>query len=253
MSPAAPSFSLAGRRALVTGSSQGIGLALAGGLAASGAHLVLNGRDEAKLAAAAATLTAEGLSVEARAFDVAAEEQVAAAAAALGPIDILVNNAGITRRAPLVDMTLADWQQVIDTNLTSAFLVARAFAPGMIERGAGKIINVCSVMSYLARPTTGNYAAGKGGLAMLTKAMTAEWAQHNIQINGLAPGYIETELTAPLVADPQFSGWVTSRTPARRWGQVADLVGPTVFLASPASNYVNGHLLVADGGMLSVI
>jgi gluconate 5-dehydrogenase len=249
----APSFNLAGRRALVTGSSQGIGLAFAGALAASGAHVILNGRDAAKLAAAAATLRAAGHAVDTAAFDVTSEAAVLAAAPGLGAIDILVNNTGIHRRGPLESMSLADWDAVLQTNLTSAFLVTRAVAPGMIARRAGKIINVCSLMSDLARPTTGNYAAAKGGLKMLTRAMCAEWAKHNIQVNGLAPGYILTELTQPLAADPKFDSWIKGRTPAGRWGAATDLTGACVFLASPAADFVNGQILTVDGGLSAVI
>ncbi|MFA6962033.1 MAG: SDR family oxidoreductase [Opitutaceae bacterium] len=253
----APQFRFDGRRALVTGSSRGIGFALAGGLAACGAQVVLNARDAAQLASAAALLRADGYHVETAAFDVTSESAVTAGFAAIeaahGPVDILVNNTGIHRRAPLADMTLADWNAVIETNLTSAFLTGRAAARGMIARRSGKIINVCSLMSDLARPTTGNYAAAKGGLRMLTRAMCAEWAAHNIQINGLAPGYILTDLTAPLAADPKFDGWIKARTPAARWGTAADLTGACVFLASPASAFVNGHILVVDGGLSAVV
>lgn len=249
----APSFHLAGRRALVTGSSQGIGFALARALAASGAHVLLNGREAAKLDRAVAALRAEGFSAEARCFDVTDEAAVLAAAPRLGVVDILVNNTGIHRRGPLATMPLADWEAVLKTNLTSAFLVARAIAPGMIERRAGKIINVCSLMSDLARPTTGNYAAAKGGLKMLTRAMCAEWAQHNLQINGLAPGYILTELTQPLAADPKFDAWIKARTPAGRWGSTDDLAGACVFLAASASDFVNGQILTVDGGLSAVI
>lgn len=249
----APSFNLAGRRALVTGSSQGIGLALAEALARAGALVVLNGRDPAKLAAAVAGLRAAGLAAEAAAFDVTDEAAVTAAAPRLGAVDILVNNTGIQRRGPLTGMALADWEAVLRTNLTSAFLVARAVAPGMIARRAGKIINVCSLMSDLARPTTGPYAAAKGGLKMLTRTMCAEWAAHNVQVNGLAPGYILTELTQPLAADPKFDAWVKGRTPAGRWGAVADLTGACVFLASPAADFINGQLLTVDGGLSAVI
>ena len=252
-SPLAPSFNLAGRRALVTGSSQGIGFALARALAASGARVLLNGRDPVKLERAVGELRAAGLSAEFQAFDVTDEAAVATAAPALGAIDILVNNAGIHRRGPLETMPLADWEAVLKTNLTSAFLVARAVAPGMIARRAGKIINICSVMSELARPTTGNYAAAKGGLQMLTRAMCAEWAKHNLQVNGLAPGYIITELTQPLADDPVFDGWLRGRTPAARWGDPSELVGAAVFLASDASSFVNGHVLYVDGGLLATL
>jgi gluconate 5-dehydrogenase len=249
-----PSFSLAGRRALVTGSSQGIGLALATALAGAGAQVILNGRDAAKLAAAAAGLRSAGhASIEAISFDVTDEAAVQSSASALGAVDILVNNTGIHRRGPLETMPLADWNAVLQTNLTSAFLVTRAAAPGMIARGRGKIINICSLMSDLARPTTGNYAAAKGGLKMLTRAMCAEWAKHNIQVNGIAPGYILTELTAPLAADPKFDAWIKGRTPAGRWGGVADLTGACVFLASPAADFINGQILTVDGGLSAVI
>ena len=247
------SFSLAGQTALVTGSSQGIGRSIARGLALAGANVVLNGRDETKLERVRAEFASEDLSVQARAFDVTDETAVQSAANEIGAIDILFNNAGIHRRGPLAEMSVENFEAVLTGNLTSAFLVARAFIPAMIERGQGKIINICSIMSNLARPTTGNYAASKGGLAMLTKAMTAEWAQHNVQINGIAPGYIDTPLNAPLVNDPKFSDWVKSRTPSRRWGTPEDLVGPAVFFASPASNYVNGQILTVDGGMLAVV
>ncbi|MCF3652276.1 SDR family NAD(P)-dependent oxidoreductase [Synoicihabitans lomoniglobus] len=248
-----PSFNLTGRRALITGSSQGIGRDLAHTLASAGAEVIINGRNPEKLARVVDEFAAENLTVRACAFDVADEAAVIAGAKEVGAIDILINNAGIHRRGPLADMPLADWQAVLDSNLTGPFLVARAFVSGMIERGSGKIINICSIMSNLARPTTGNYAASKGGLAMLTKAMTAEWAQHNIQINGIAPGYLDTPLNAPLVNDPKFSDWVKSRTPSRRWGKPEDLAGAAIFFAAPASDYVNGQILTIDGGMLAVV
>jgi gluconate 5-dehydrogenase len=250
-------FSLNGKRALVTGSSQGIGLAIAKGLAESGASVILNGRSSEKLSAALTKLSAEGHTVEGSAFDVTKPDSIKDAIVSLTEsgknIDILINNAGIQRRAPLLEMTLADWQAVIDTNLTSAFLVSQAVAPSMIERKSGKIVNVCSLMSELARPTIANYSAAKGGLKMLTRSMCAEWAKNNIQINGLAPGYIETEMTKSLVQDEKFDSWIRGRTPSGRWGCVEDLVGATIFLSSPASNYVNGHLLVVDGGLSAVV
>lgn len=248
-----PDFGLQGRRALVTGSSRGIGLAIARAFAAAGAEVVLNGRDTSVLDAAVAALKSEGYDASGQAFDVTDENAVAAAREATGAIDVLVNNAGIQRRSALVDMSLADWETVISTNLTSAFLVSRAFVPTMIESKAGKIINVCSLMSELARPTTANYAAAKGGLKMLTRAMCGEWAQHNIQINGIGPGYIATELTAPLMADEKFNSWIKGRTPAGRWGEVSDLTGAAVFMASSASDFLNGQILMIDGGLTAVI
>ena len=250
-------FDLTGRTALVTGSSQGLGYAIARGLAQAGAALVLHGRDAAKLAAAAAQLRGEGAAVTTATFDVADGAAVQAAVGRLAeagtPIDILVNNAGIQRRAPLLDMSEEQWRAVLDTNLTGAFLVARAVVPGMIARGRGKIVNICSVMSEVARPTTGNYAAAKGGLKLLTRSMAVEWAKHGIQANGIAPGYFVTELTQPLVANPEFNAWICGRTPAGRWGRPEELVGAAVFLASAAGDFVNGHVLTVDGGLLAAL
>jgi len=247
-------FSLTHKTALVTGSSQGIGLAIARGLAEAGAHVILNGRNAEKLAQAEATFKQAGLSAESCCFDVTNPEEIKKALKSIGSkIDILVNNTGIQKRSLLVDMPLSDWKAVIDTNLTSAFIVSQAVAKGMIERKSGKIVNICSLMSELARPTTGNYAASKGGLKMLTKAMCGEWAKENIQINGLAPGYISTELTQVLKNDPKFDAWIKGRTPANRWGEVEDLVGACVFLCSPAANFVNGQILTVDGGLSAVI
>lgn len=247
-------FSLTHKTALVTGSSQGIGLAIARGLAEAGAHVILNGRNAEKLAQAEATFKQAGLSAESCCFDVTNPEEIKKALKSIGSkIDILVNNTGIQKRSLLVDMPLSDWKAVIDTNLTSAFIVSQVVAKGMIERKSGKIVNICSLMSELARPTTGNYAASKGGLKMLTKAMCGEWAKDNIQINGLAPGYISTELTQVLKNDPKFDAWIKGRTPANRWGEVEDLVGACVFLCSPAANFVNGQILTVDGGLSAVI
>jgi gluconate 5-dehydrogenase len=252
-----PLFDLTGRTALITGSSQGLGFALARGLAQAGAAVVLNGRDEAKLSAAAETLRAEEARVTTAAFDVTDGAASAAAVAKMetdfAPIDILINNAGIQRRAPLAEMTEEQWRAVIDTNLTSAFLVARAVAPRMIARGAGKIINICSVMSEVSRPTIGNYAAAKGGLKMLTRAMAVEWAKHGLQCNGIAPGYFVTELNKALVENVEFNRWICARTPAGRWGQPHELAGAAVFLASRASGFVNGQILTIDGGLLAAL
>ena len=254
-----PIFDLSGRRALITGSSQGIGLALARGLAEAGADVVLNGRDVAKLDRAAATLRAEGLTRIAIApFDVtdsaAVEAGVAAIEAAHGPIHVLVNNAGVNLRGPLHEMPDETWHTVLATNLHSAFYGARAVAKRMIARGAGgKIINTCSVMSMMGRATTGPYTATKGALGMLTKAMCADWARFDIQCNAIAPGFFATELTAPLKNNPEFNDWLTKRTPAGRWGEMPELAGAAIFLASRASSYVNGHLLYVDGGMTSVL
>jgi len=250
-------FDLAGRTALVTGSSQGLGLAIARGLAAAGAAVVLNGRHPEKLSAVAQSLRSEGARVDIAAFDVtdgsAAASAIERVEAEFAPVDILVNNAGIQRRAPLAEMTEAQWREVIDTNLTSVFLVARAVAPRMIARGSGKIINLCSVIAEVARPTIANYAAAKGGLKMLTRAMAVEWARQGVQANAIAPGYFLTELNRALVENPQFNAWVCQRTPAGRWGKPEELIGAAVFLASRASDFVNGQMLAVDGGLLAAL
>jgi gluconate 5-dehydrogenase len=252
-----PLFDLTGRIALVTGSSQGLGLAMARGLVQAGAAVVLNGRDERKLAATAEVLRSEGAKVFTAAFDVTNGEASAAAITRVeeecGAIDILVNNAGIHQRAPLISMTEEQWRAVVDTNLTSAFLVARAVAPRMIARGRGKIINICSVMSEVSRPTIANYAAAKGGLKMLTRAMAVEWAKHGLQANAIGPGYFVTDLNQALVANPEFNRWICGRTPAGRWGQPQELSGAVVFLASPASDFVNGQVLYVDGGLMAAL
>ncbi|MFC8371287.1 SDR family oxidoreductase [Streptomyces sp. NPDC057239] len=253
------SFDLTGRTALVTGSSRGIGLGIATGLAEAGATLVLNGVDSTRLEAARAAL-AERFGedrVTARAFDIVDEDAVAAALASVesevGPVDVLVNNAGVQHREPLLEVSRENWQRVLDTNLTGAFVTGRQVARRMLPRRAGKIINICSVQTDLARPTIGPYTAAKGALRNLTRAMTAEWAGEGLQINGIAPGYIHTEMTQNLVDDEEFNSWILGRTPARRWGTVADIVGPAVFLASSASDYVNGQVVFVDGGMTVVV
>jgi gluconate 5-dehydrogenase len=243
------SFDLSGRSALVTGSTRGLGLALAHALAEAGARVAVNGRS----AEAAAEVAASIDGAAAAPFDVTDESAVAAGVAEIGPVDVLVNNAGMTLRKPLVDLSLEEWRGVVDTNLTSAFLMARAVAPGMIERGAGKIVNVCSVMSELARETIAPYTAAKGGLKMLTRAMCSEWARHGIQANAIAPGYFDTELTEPLRADAEFDAWLRRRVPAGRWGMPDELAGAVVFFASSASDYVNGQILYVDGGLTAVV
>jgi gluconate 5-dehydrogenase len=253
-----PVFDIAGRTALVTGSSRGIGRALATGLLEAGCTVVLNGRDERRLEAAGGDLRERtGGDVRVAAFDVtdpaAVRDGVAAVEAAVGGLDILVNNAGVQHRAPLLEFSDADWYRLLDTNVTSAFLVGREVARAMAARGAGKIVNVASLQSEVVRPGIAPYSATKGALKMLTKGMCADLAPLGIQVNALGPGYVETELTAPLVADPQFSAWVRGRTPAGRWGRVSDLVGALLFLCSPASDFVCGQVLYVDGGMLAVL
>ena len=251
------SFNLAGRIALVTGSSTGIGLALARGLAAAGAEVVLNARNEDKLDAAAATLRAGGARVHAVAFDVTDAAAVARGVARIesevGPIAILVNNAGMQRRAPLEEFSEADWHTLMKTNVDSVFFVGQAVARHMIGRRRGKIINICSVQSELGRPNIAPYTASKGAVKMLTKGMAIDWGQHGIQVNGLGPGYFKTELTQALVENKEFSAWLVGRTPSRRWGDVEDLVGAAVFLASDASSFVNGHILYVDGGVTATL
>ena len=253
MTPVLQQFDLSGRTALITGSSAGIGLALAQGLAGAGAAVVLNARNDAKLQGAARALREQGATVHAMAFDVTDATSVAAAVARIeaeiAPIDILVNNAGMQKRAPLQDFAMADWQQLMRTNLDSVFVVGQAVARHMIGRKRGKIINICSVQSELGRPGIAPYTATKGAVKMLTKGMAIDWGPHGLQVNGIGPGYFKTELNQALVDNPEFSGWLINRTPSRRWGDVEDLVGAAVFLASDASRFVNGHILYVDGGV----
>ena len=248
-----PLFDLSHKRALITGSSQGIGLALAEALASSGAHVIINGRDPAKCEHVAAEFAARGESASARAFDVtdhaATQANIDAIERDIGAIDILVNNTGIQIRHAFIEFPLDDFQRLFDTNVTSAFAVSQAVVRHMLVRGRGKIINVCSVNSELGRASIVPYTASKGALKMLTKGMCVELAKHGIQVNGLGPGYFDTELTQALVQSAEFTSWLKARTPAGRWGNVEELKGAIIFLAAPASDFVNGHILYVDGGM----
>jgi gluconate 5-dehydrogenase len=250
-------FSLKGRLALVTGSSRGLGTVLAAGLAAAGARLVINGRNGDTVAKTAAAFRADGVEVFESVFDVTKEQEVAAAIEVIeseaGPIGILVNNAGVQVRAPLEQFKVEDWDYVLDINLKGAFVVSKHVAQKMISRKSGKIVSICSMQSRFGRRTIAPYAASKGGLAMLTRGMAVDWAQHNIQANGLAPGYFITEMTQPLADNPEFDAWLKNRTPAHRWGDPQELLGALVFLASPASNFVNGQILYVDGGIHAAI
>ena len=242
-------FDLTGRTALVTGSTRGLGLALARALADAGARVAVNGRSAAGAESAAAGIRG----AMAAPFDVTDEAAVAAAVAALGPVDVLVNNVGMTMRKPLEEWSLEEWRRILDVNVTSAFLVTRAVVPGMIERRAGKIVNVCSLMSHAARQTIAAYGATKGALKMLTRGMCADWARFDIQANGIGPGYFATDMTRPLQDDPDFDAWVRARVPAGRWGRPEELAGAVVFLSSAASDFVNGQILYVDGGLLAVV
>ncbi|TPJ12241.1 SDR family oxidoreductase [Mesorhizobium sp. B2-7-3] len=246
-------FYLGGRTALVTGSSQGIGFALAKGLAEAGARVVLNGRDEAKLTVAAGQIPGAAT----LAFDATDHDAVRAAIDAFEqasePIDVLVNNAGMQFRTPLEDFPADAFERLLQTNVASVFHVGQAVARHMIKRGRGKIINIASVQTALARPGIAPYTATKGAVGNLTKGMATDWARHGLQCNAIAPGYFDTPLNAALVADPAFSAWLEKRTPAGRWGKVEELVGACVFLASDASSFVNGHILYVDGGITASI
>ncbi|CAN7649295.1 SDR family oxidoreductase [Neorhizobium sp. LjRoot104] len=246
-------FDLSGQRALVTGSSQGIGYALAAGLAAHGASVVLNGRDRAKLEVAAGKLRQAGAEVSVSDFDVtdagAVKAGIDAIEAEAGPIDILINNAGMQFRTPLEDFPVDRWEQLLKTNISSVFYVGQAVARHMIARGCGKIINIASVQSELARPGIAPYTATKGAVKNLTRGMCTDWAKHGLQINALAPGYFKTPLNQALVDSAEFSSWLEKRTPAARWGNVEELVGAAVFLSGKASSFVNGHTLYVDGGI----
>jgi gluconate 5-dehydrogenase len=250
-------FSVEGKIALVTGSTGALGNAFAHGLAEHGATVILNGRNSQKLNQKVDELKAEGFNAYGSVFDVTNSSEVKNAIANIeqniGPVDILVNNAGINLRAPLEDFKDEDWDAVIGVNLSGAFIVAKAVVQSMIKRRSGKIINIGSVQSALGRPTIAPYAASKGGLKMLTQGMAIDWAKYNIQVNGIGPGYFKTELTKPLYENPEFDAWLCNRTPSNRWGNPEELVGALLFLASPASSYVNGHMVYVDGGLLASV
>jgi gluconate 5-dehydrogenase len=250
-------FSLAGKRALVTGSSRGIGYGIAAAFAGAGAEIILNGRDQEALGAACERLAATDAKVRALAFDVTSADSVTEAVAfaekEFGDIDILVNNAGMQFRAPLEEFPDDRFDQVIATNLTSVFTVGKAVAKGMIRRGRGKIINICSLMSNLSRPSIAPYAASKAAVANLTRGMATDWAKHGLHINGIAPGYIRTELNEALIKNAEFNSWIETRTPMGRWGDPSELGGAAIFLASDASSFVNGHILYVDGAFTATV
>lgn len=250
-------FDLSGRTALITGSSRGLGRAIAEGMARAGARVVVNGTDAARVATAVDEMRASGLVVEGAAFDVTDEAAIVAAFELFDregiAIDILVNNAGIQMRKPLVEFSSADWRKVIETNLTSAFVIGREAARRMIPRKSGKIINIASLASELARPTIAPYTAAKAGIKNLTKSMAVEWAASGIQANAIGPGYMLTDMNQALMNNPDFNGWLMSRIPSKRWGRPDELVGAAIFLASSASDYVNGQTLYVDGGMLAAM
>jgi gluconate 5-dehydrogenase len=256
MTPGSP-FDLAGKRALVTGSSRGLGLGMARALAEAGASLLLNGRDPVALGDAAATLAEAGHDVTALAFDVTSPESVGEAIrhceSEIGPIDILVNNAGMQIRGPLETFRHDDFEKLMTTHVTATFSVSQAVAQGMLARGRGKIINICSVLTDHARPTAAPYGAAKAAIANLTRGMAADWARHGLNINAIAPGYFKTDLNATLIADEKFNAWVENRTPMGRWGEVTELGPPAVFLASDASSFVNGHILYVDGAFTATV
>jgi gluconate 5-dehydrogenase len=246
-------FDLSGKVALITGAHRGLGFAIAQGLALAGASVVLNGRRSETVEAAARTLAAQSLHASTAIFDVTDRDAVRAAVSSIegrqGGIDVLVNNAGIQRRGALADFTQQDWDDIIATNLTAPFVVSQAVLPGMVARKSGKIVHIASLMSELARPGVVPYTAAKGGVRQLTRGMAVELAPHNIQVNAIAPGYFATEMNRALIDNAEFNAWVCKRTPAGRWGQPDELAGIAVFLASSASNYMTGQMLIVDGGM----
>lgn len=250
-------FDVEERVALVTGSTGALGNTFARGLAEHGAHVILNGRNREKLDKEVKLFQSEGLKVHGYCFDVTNRVQVKEAVGRIesevGPVEILVNNAGITLRAPLDEFRDEDWDAVIGTNLTGAYIVAKEVVQSMIKQKSGKIINIGSVQSELGRPTIAPYAASKGGLKMLTKGMAIDWAKYNIQVNGIGPGYFKTEMTKPLYENPEFDKWLCGRTPSNRWGDPEELIGALLFLSSAASSYMNGQMIYVDGGLLASV
>jgi gluconate 5-dehydrogenase len=250
-------FDLSGKRALITGSSQGIGLSLAEGLGRAGASVILNARTASRLDEAVAGLRSSGIDATGIAFDVTDHAQVTEAVAKIesdiGPIDILVNNAGIQRRAPLEDFPIETWHEIVRANLDSVFYVSQAVGKHMIARQHGKIINIGSLMSEAARYSIAPYTATKGAVKNLTKGMCTDWARYNIQINAIGPGYFATPLNKALVENPEFDSWLKKRTPAGRWGKTEELQGAAIFLASSAADFVNGQIIYVDGGILATI
>ncbi len=251
-------FDLKGKVALITGGTHGLGMAMAKGLGEAGAKLVIDGHTSSKMDTAIQEYNSENLDASGYLFDVTDEKQVISNIKRIekevGPIDILVNNAGIIKRIPLEEMSVEDFSEILNIDLVAPFIMAKHVVKGMINRGSGKIINICSMMSELGRNTVGAYAAAKGGLKMLTRNMATEWAKHNIQINGIGPGYFATSQTKPIRVDGHpFNDFIVNRTPAAKWGDPNDLKGAAIFLASNASNFVNGHILYVDGGILATI
>jgi gluconate 5-dehydrogenase len=255
---AASLFDLSGKRALITGGTHGLGMAMAKGLGHAGAKLIINGHTRDKMNIALDAYKKQGFNALGYLFDVTDEEAVSTSIEQIeqeaGPIDILINNAGIIMRTPILEMSAADFRKIVDIDLTGPFIVSKHVGRKMIGRKSGKIINICSMMSELGRNTVSAYAAAKGGLKMLTKSMATEWAKHNVQVNGIGPGYFATDQTAPIrVAGHPFNQFIIDRTPAGRWGDPDDLIGTTVFLSSAASNFVNGQIIYVDGGILATI
>ncbi len=250
-------FNLQGKRAMITGATHGLGMAMAIGLGKAGAELIITSTSDKNLEAALEAYKAQGFKASGRVFDVTDEKESALQIASIleeGPIDILVNNAGIIKRELAIDMPVENFRRVVDVDLVGAFIVSQLVAKQMIERGGGKIINICSMMSELGRNTVSAYAAAKGGLKMLTRNLATEWAKHNIQVNGIGPGYFATSQTEPIRVDGHpFNDFIIGRTPAKRWGDPSDLEGAAIFLASKASDFVNGQIIYVDGGILATI